>query len=292
MEKTMKTIFIFINSYLLCLLIGNAQGIQTKELYAELGVKKIIEHLYVINVDGSIRDSILIEERYLDSLGRTTKRVIRDTSKYVDTYTYVYNEKSQLSRIKGSTTRRNIYLQENIFKYNDKGLVRIEKTSINGKTGGRTKYTYNSKDQLREEFITSYSPSKYYKKINYLYNSSGQILKAIATAKTRKQEVREYEYDEKGNLIYIHLIKNGNEPKFFIEYGFDDENRRIKEKYYCRITSRVPEVYANILSQKGDIRVVKYKYDEKGLLEEKKQWLHNIFIGLKRYSYEDAAGVN
>ncbi len=289
MRKTTKIILLLFSSFFLCLLIGNAQGFQRDSLNVKLGVTKKIEYLHVVNVDGSTGDSILVEELYLDSLGRTTKKIVRDTSKYVKTYTYIYNKKSQLSRIKGISTKPDEHLVEKKMKYNSNGLVRLEKSFINGKTSELIRCAYDAKDQRREVVIKSYTRHGYYNRINYLFNNKGKILKQLATATPNPSatpyEILEYEYDEKENLIYIHRLEKDGVPFFFIEYEYDNENRIIKEKHHCRKRNRVPEVYSNIISQTGDILVIKYKYDANGLLVEKKQWLNNIFIGLKRYEY-------
>lgn len=277
--------YLFLFLFLTNFVVG--QNVELERLYDQFGVKKIKEYLYVINSDGSIGDSIGIHVAILDTLGRVKRKVSLDSTRQNVNdyeYEYVYDQNSNLIEIKVKPTNRSFTLMSKQIVYDHQGNKKLEKRYKGGELREKSEFSYNSKNQLRGENRTFYYPKETYEELYYLYDDAGNLYRKIT--KNKSEEVNEFRYDLYNNPIYESLIKDGNKEKYYLESEFDEHNRKIKDTFQLYISMQIPDIYAKIYSAKGDILRIEYEYNKMGLLLSKKQWLNDIFIGLKKYKYE------
>lgn len=252
------------------------------DLMAEMGITKIKEYVFYNSDDDKV-DSLLVREIFVDSLGKVSKHIDRDTSIHFNTYEFFYQDGKQTGS-KGTASKANVWLTNSKYRYDQNGDLIEIKEYINGRSTKKTTYELDEAERLKKRITKKYPPSPYTLKEEFFYNEKSQLVKMRSNSKAI--QIFEYEYDENGNMVelYRYEKKRGrviDESRKFNEHNFLEE-----VAVNCFQSRRIPDVYHKSYAKPGDLWKVKYYYYDSGLVGEKWQWLNGQLVGVKKYYYE------
>lgn len=192
-----------------------------------------------------------------DTVGNLLKRIhyYRLNEEY--RYEYGYDEKGQQT----SVTYHYIYPWKNddyfisyTYEYDDSGNM-VKKTEVLDDGNVRTwwEYSYDAAD-----------------------NMIGEILYQYQDGLPSQQELKEYEYDDDGNLVkYVYYGRDGSIQEWY-EYKYDGSGNMIQEILYDpygKAVWRMQYTYGEfgVLTERdsNDRRKIKYEYDASGNLQKR-----------------------
>jgi len=255
---------------------------QGKKIYKKLGVTEIEEYVFDVSPITNKEDSILVRKVILNSSGKITTQTYISNKGRITSYNHYYKN-GKLSKIRRITNEGKNEKTTVAYKYNRHGHLILKKRYANGSITGKEFFSFDSKNRLRQKTIKNFSFSGK-KKFLYIYNEKGQKVKEYSPSKDHKDLI--FEYDDRGNEVVIHKDDKKKGKVLYVVKEYNDLNKKTKEKQYCASKFYLPGIKAKVQAIEGDIWIRKYKYDEKGLLIEVRQWLNNILVGMKKIKYK------
>ena len=249
------------------------------ELLRKNKVKAIEFYNFEIVDDKVLPDSIMNVKAEFNSKGYVVNTLIYDSLKLKARYERIYQHDT-------------ILVEMNTYRGTNNELVGIAK--FNYKEGNRiaevhykdeekiieVRNTYNEKNLLTKR-IVFYKKQKS-EKTKFEYNSNDQLVKR----KSKKKSWTKLYYDKYGRHISTYQAKKNKRERniYKIEYvGKTKTKSKVITKHYGSATT-IGE--GGILELKsGDVLMKKYYYHENGLIDYVQQFLNGQLDAVKKYKY-------
>jgi len=141
---------------------------------------------------------------------------------------YTYDEQGRLSSM---TSDEKEYKETTQYIYNEHGDLESETTVCYGENFAGNSYEYTYSEDGKKLTCTSYSPEGVKKKLTE-YNERGDITKERYYSEDKESLLRDYEYDEQGNLMVLKVSKLEDDEWVIVKlenYTYDEFGIRLTE---------------------------------------------------------------